>query len=70
MMTSRRSMRFKPILLMKLSLKKFVLSFDLKRSELRDLYDIWYLFSEMNVSDDFLSRSVIDKLKNEGQMKS
>lgn len=36
---------------------------DPKRSEPRDLYDIWHLFNEQEISRAFLPSFVIDKLK-------
>ena len=39
---------------------------DPKRSEPRDLYDIWHLFNEEGISRDFLSVYVIEKLKAKG----
>lgn len=39
---------------------------DPKRSEPRDLYDIWHLFNEQEISRDFLPAYVIDKLKAKG----
>jgi predicted nucleotidyltransferase component of viral defense system len=39
---------------------------DPKRSEPRDLYDIWHLFNEEGISRDFLPAYVIEKLKAKG----
>ena len=39
---------------------------DPKRSEPRDLYDIWHLFNELEISRDFLPAYVIEKLKAKG----
>lgn len=39
---------------------------DPKRSEPRDLYDIWHLFNEQEINRDFLPAYVIEKLKAKG----
>ncbi|HXH74685.1 MAG TPA: nucleotidyl transferase AbiEii/AbiGii toxin family protein [Bacteriovoracaceae bacterium] len=39
---------------------------DPKRSEPRDLYDIWHLFNEEGISRDFLPAYVVEKLKAKG----
>jgi uncharacterized protein len=39
---------------------------DPKRSEPRDLYDIWHLFNEQEINRAFLPAYVIDKLKAKG----
>lgn len=40
---------------------------DPKRSEPRDLYDIWHLFNEQGLNDDFLPSYVIKKLESKGE---
>lgn len=40
---------------------------DPKRSEPRDLYDIWHLFNEKGINDDFLPDYVIKKLEAKGE---
>jgi predicted nucleotidyltransferase component of viral defense system len=41
---------------------------DPKRSEPRDLYDIWHLFNEQSLNDDFLPSYVIKKLESKGEI--